>query len=94
MTLHEAITEILKSENNRGLRAREIVHINKQKDLYRKKDGEFPEEWQIRMRVKNYRHLFKCIPEAPYGKAPTEHTKIFLPDTNNKSGAIPAGKLN
>ena len=83
MKLHEAIIEILKSENNRGLRALEIARLNEQKDLYRrKKDGEFPEEWQVRLRVKNHEELFSGIPEIPPGKAPTTHTKIFLRDAN------------
>lgn len=76
MTLHEAIVAVLESENNRGLTAQEIADLNAEKNLYRrKKDGEFPEEWQIRLRVKNYPGLFRWETNA---KAPDERTKIFL----------------
>jgi len=77
MTLHDAIVAILESENNRGLIAKEIADLNEEKGLYRrKKDGEFPEEWQIRMRVKNYPKLFRWTPGVQV--APTECDKIFL----------------
>jgi len=75
MTLHDAIVAILESENNRGLIAQEIADLNKEKDLYRRKDNEFPEEWQIRLRAKNYPELFRWETSA---KVPDERAKIFL----------------
>ncbi|MDD9810626.1 MAG: hypothetical protein OXU71_02765 [Gammaproteobacteria bacterium] len=76
MTLHEAIAVILESENNRSLTAQEIADLNEEKCLYRRKDNKFPEEWQIRLRVKNYPELFRWTPGVQV--APTEHDKIFL----------------
>ena len=55
MYLHDAIKQILLENGNSGLTAHEIAELNEQKKLYRrKKDGEFPEAWQINLRVRNY----------------------------------------
>ena len=81
MYLHEAISQILKDEGNRGLTATEIAPLNKAKGLYiRKKDNKFPEPSQIQLRVykQGERNTGWFKPE----NVTSVYTKIFLGPKN------------
>lgn len=80
MYLHEAISQILKAEDNCGLTATEIAALNKAKDLYRKRDNDFPNPRQIGRRVNNHgkRNTGWFEPE----NAANNHSKIFLDSKN------------
>lgn len=80
MYLYEAISQILKAEDNRGLTATEIAVLNKARDLYRKGNNDFPTPRQIGLRVNNHgrRNTGWFEPE----NVTNNNTKIFLGPKN------------
>lgn len=68
MTLHEAIIEILKTQPDHTASIERICSINRSRELYKKRNGEFPETNQIsaRMTKVDYRHLFRQVAEGVY----------------------------
>lgn len=80
MFLHEAISQILKAEGDRGLTAIEISVLNQAKDLYRKGNDDFPAPRQIGLRVNDHgkRNTGWFEPE----NVTNNNTKIFLGPKN------------
>lgn len=61
LTLHEAMVCVLLEQPNYKASTRAISDEIYRKSLYRKKDGNKAEEYQIFLRAKNYPHLFELI---------------------------------
>jgi hypothetical protein len=59
LTLHEAIAEILREQNNIWMSPREIADAVNGRGLYTKKDGTLVEVSQIHARTKNYAQMFE-----------------------------------
>lgn len=57
MTLHEAITQVLKNEN-RAMSTKEIADRLNENGFYAKKDNSPITDFQIHGRTKNYPNLF------------------------------------
>jgi len=59
MTLHEALTEILRENGNVPMTARALADAVTDRGLYRKKDGSPVEINQVHARTNNYHNLFE-----------------------------------
>ncbi len=58
LTLHEAMTEVLKDEPGEMLRANDLAMEINRRQLYRMRDGRPVEPQQVHARVGHYGHLF------------------------------------
>ena len=59
MTLHEAIAQLLRENDNEWMTARELADALNQRSLYRKRDGSPVEVNQVHARTNNYRSIFE-----------------------------------
>jgi hypothetical protein len=59
LTLHEAIEQVLRENNNKWMTVRELADEVNRRGLYRKKDGTLIEPNQIHARTKNYDQIFE-----------------------------------
>ena len=60
--LHDAMKTILEECPNNTATPPKIFELNINEDLYiRPKDGNYPEDWQILLRAKKYRSLFRVL---------------------------------
>ena len=59
LTLHEAMSLVLRNEGNRWMSARELADAVNLRALYHKKDRSPVEANQIQARTKNYAHMFE-----------------------------------
>lgn len=65
MKLHEAISEVLKTQPERAATPKRISQLIAERKLYyRKSDGEFPPASQVSARVNNYTHLFRKLTDG------------------------------
>ena len=82
MTLHEAISQILKESGDCGLTAKKIANLNEEKGLYRKDKGKggFPEPYQVVLRVNKRGERNTGLFEPK--KVTSIYTKIFLGPKN------------
>lgn len=60
-TLHEAIRFVLAIMPENTGSTQKISWIIQEKTLYRKKDGGFPEDWQLYLRAKRHPEMFEII---------------------------------
>jgi hypothetical protein len=58
-TLHEALAQILRENDNRWMTARELTDEVNRRRLYRKRDGSAVEVNQVHARTKNYEDVFE-----------------------------------
>jgi len=59
LTLHEAICVVIYDNGNKPMKPRQILQEIISRDLYRKKNGSFPDITQIHARISNYSKLFE-----------------------------------
>jgi hypothetical protein len=61
LTLHEAMSQVLRANGNRPLRPRELAAAVNEQRLYRKRDDSPVDVNQIHARTNNYPHLFEKV---------------------------------
>ena len=59
LTLHDALAQILREQDNAWMTARELTAEVNARGLYKKRDGSPVEANQVHARTKNYAHLFE-----------------------------------
>jgi ABC-type transporter Mla subunit MlaD len=59
LTLHEALAQILREQDNAWMTARALTAEVNARGLYKKRDGSPVEANQVHARTKNYAHLFE-----------------------------------
>jgi hypothetical protein len=59
LTLHEALSQILREQDNASMTARALADEVNARGLYKKRDGSPVEANQVHARTKNYAHLFE-----------------------------------